>query len=180
VFANLPATVRRPPSPDRPLLLLHSGTMYPDERDPSTLFRALRRLVDSGRIRPGQLVLRFRASGHDGNLLARAAEAQVSEFVEVSPPAGYREALAEMMTADGLFVVQSADCNDQIPPSSMNICARNGRFSAGRSAVTPRDCSGRPVRRTSAPSNRSRRSLRRWKDSWFHSVKVLPCDHMRR
>jgi glycosyltransferase involved in cell wall biosynthesis len=115
VFANLPATVRRPLSPDRPLLLLHSGTMYPDERDPSTLFRALRRLVDSGRIRPGQLVLRFRASGHDGNLLARAAEAQVSEFVEVSPPAGYREALAEMMTADGLFVVQSADCNDQIP-----------------------------------------------------------------
>jgi hypothetical protein len=35
--------------------------------------------------------------------------------VEIAPAIPYREALAEMMEADALLVLQGADCNHQIP-----------------------------------------------------------------
>lgn len=97
------------------VLLLHSGIVYPEERDPRPLFVALRRLVDSGRLRPGAMRIRFRAAMHEELLNALAAENGVEEFIELSPPIAYREALAEMLRADALLVLQSNDCNDQIP-----------------------------------------------------------------
>jgi len=35
--------------------------------------------------------------------------------VQIEPPVGYQAALAEMCAADALLVLQSDDCNDQIP-----------------------------------------------------------------
>src|SRR6185295_15902690 len=43
-------------------------------------------------------------------------EAQrLTEVVELAPPVPYREALQEMMRADGLLALQAANCNEQIP-----------------------------------------------------------------
>jgi len=39
----------------------------------------------------------------------------VNDLVEVLPPLPYRDALAEMLAADGLLVLQAANCNEQIP-----------------------------------------------------------------
>ncbi|MBK8750839.1 MAG: hypothetical protein IPL99_03955 [Candidatus Competibacteraceae bacterium] len=36
-------------------------------------------------------------------------------MIELAPPLPYREALEEMLRADGLLVLQAANCNDQIP-----------------------------------------------------------------
>ncbi|MBH9576508.1 glycosyltransferase [Inhella proteolytica] len=97
------------------LTLLHSGIVYPSERDPTQLMAALRQLLDQGRIRPGQLRLRFRAPVH-GDLILQLATAQgVQEFVEVQPPLPYQQALAEMLRADALLVMQNSNCNDQVP-----------------------------------------------------------------
>lgn len=97
------------------VLLLHSGIVYPEERDPRPLFVALRRLVESGRLRPGEMRIRFRAAMHEQLLNTLAAENGVEKFIEVCPPIAYREALVEMLRADALLVLQSNDCNDQIP-----------------------------------------------------------------
>jgi len=97
------------------VLLLHSGIVYPEERDPRPLFVALRRLVESGRLRPGEMRIRFRAAMHEQLLNTLATENGVEEFIEVCPPIAYREALVEMLRADALLVLQSNDCNDQIP-----------------------------------------------------------------
>src|SRR4029078_13461794 len=57
--------------------LLHSGIVYPSERDPSQLMRALALLKAGGAVRPGELKLRFRASAHDDMLRALAAQHEV-------------------------------------------------------------------------------------------------------
>jgi glycosyltransferase involved in cell wall biosynthesis len=94
--------------------LLHSGIVYPSERDPTQLMRALAMLRDdpaSG----GRIVVRFRASAHDDMLRALARENGVEHMVELVPAVPYRDALAEMMRADALLVMQASNCNEQIP-----------------------------------------------------------------
>lgn len=95
--------------------LLHSGIVYPSERDPTALFEALGRLRRSGRITAGGLRIRFRAPVHDDLLRRLAAQSDTRELVEVLPAVPYREALGEMMRADGLLVMQGANCNEQVP-----------------------------------------------------------------
>jgi hypothetical protein len=97
------------------IILLHSGIVYPEERDPRPLFVAIRRLVIAGKLKPGDMRIRFRAAAHDAMLLSMAAEIGVSDFIEVASPISYVEALREMTRVHGLLVLQSNDCNDQIP-----------------------------------------------------------------
>lgn len=95
--------------------LLHSGIVYPAERDPTQLFEALGFLKQKGAILPGRLKIRFRASVHDDLLNDLAQQHDVTEFIDCQPPIPYREALAEMLAADGLLVMQASNCNEQIP-----------------------------------------------------------------
>ncbi|HEY9102149.1 glycosyltransferase [Chitinimonas sp.] len=100
---------------DAPVTLLHSGIIYPSERDPTQLFVALGRLIRSGQLGRQDLRLRFRAAVHDELLRSLAAEHGVSELLEICPSVPYKEALQEMMTVDALLVMQAANCNAQIP-----------------------------------------------------------------
>lgn len=95
--------------------ILHSGIVYPSERDPRALFEALGRMHDAGSTALEGLRLRFRAPVHGDLLQALAAEARVTHLVEILPPISYRAALREMLSADGLMVMQGSNCNEQIP-----------------------------------------------------------------
>ena len=97
------------------LTLLHSGIVYPEWRNPKALFAALRQLIDTRLVDAAHLRLRFRASENKDFLAALAATYDLSDVVQILPPIGYQAALAEMCAADGLLVLQSVDCNDQIP-----------------------------------------------------------------
>ena len=115
-FAQLAgAAARESPLAPGAFTLLHSGVVYPSERDPTQFFQALRRMLDAGRLRPGELHVRLRASAHEGPLQNLIDRFQVTDVVELAPPIPYREALLEMMRADGLLVLQAANCNEQIP-----------------------------------------------------------------
>lgn len=95
--------------------LLHSGVVYPSERDPTALFSALGRMRRDGRIDSSRLIIRFRAPVH-GELLRRLAdETGTSDLIEILPSMPYRDALQEMLCADGLLVMQGSNCNEQIP-----------------------------------------------------------------
>jgi glycosyltransferase involved in cell wall biosynthesis len=95
--------------------LLHSGIVYPSERDPSALFEVLGRLRASGRVTAARLRIRFRAPVHDDLLQRLAAQSGTGDLVEILPAVPYREALTEMVRADGLLVMQGANCNEQVP-----------------------------------------------------------------
>lgn len=95
--------------------LLHSGIVYPEERDPTQLFHALSALARAGRIRPDAFKLRFRAAVHDDLLRSLSQQHGLCDFIEICPAIPYAEALQEMLRADALLVMQSSGCNDQIP-----------------------------------------------------------------
>lgn len=95
--------------------LLHSGVVYPSERDPTQLFRALRLMLDEGGLRPGELRLRLRAPSHEAQLTKLICDAGVEGVVELAPLLPNRGALEEMLRANGLLVLQASNCNEQIP-----------------------------------------------------------------
>ncbi len=103
-----------PLNPGR-LTLLHSGIVYPSERDPTMLFAALGELKRNDRASYDRLRLRFRAPVHGDLIESLASRNNVEDVIEILPSIGYREALAEMMRADALLVLQAANCNAQIP-----------------------------------------------------------------
>jgi glycosyltransferase involved in cell wall biosynthesis len=96
-------------------VLLHSGIVYPHERDPAALFDAIAQLRDRGLIRPGDFVVRFRAAVHDDLLQQLARTRNVSEWIEIASPLPYRAALEEMLSVDALLLMQGRVCNEQIP-----------------------------------------------------------------
>jgi len=116
IFAPLDGTAAREgPLVPGAFTLLHSGVVYPNERDPTQFFQALRRMLDEGGLKPGELRVRLRAPFHE-TLLTRLIDTfRVADIVELAAPVTYRHALQEMMRADGLLVLQASNCNDQIP-----------------------------------------------------------------
>ncbi len=97
------------------ITLLHSGIVYPSERDPTQFLQAIRVLIDTGRIFADQLRVRFRASMHEDFLRMLTHKFGLSECIELLPPIEYEDALDEMMRADILLILQASNCNDQIP-----------------------------------------------------------------
>lgn len=134
--------------------LLHSGIVYPSERDPRALIEALAILKQDHPDTFARLRLRFRAPVHDTLLDELATSAGVREAIELRPPIPYREALDEMLSADALLILQAANCNAQIP-AKLYEYLRAGRpilaltdpagdtaascRAAGISAITPLD-----------------------------------------
>jgi hypothetical protein len=112
-FAGLDAALG-PLNPGR-LTLLHSGMVYPSERDPTQLFAALAQVLQAGLAQRETVRLRFRAAVHEDLLNELATRYGVRDVIEVCPPLPYRAALHEMLRADGLLVMQAANCNAQIP-----------------------------------------------------------------
>lgn len=98
-----------------PPILLHSGIVYPSERDPTALFAAVSSLSVAGQITPRDLRIRFRASVHERFLGELASAHGVSAFIELAPAVNYRQALSEMLEVDALLVMQASNCNEQIP-----------------------------------------------------------------
>lgn len=100
---------------DGPFRLLHSGIVYPSERDPRPLFAALGRLKRAGAIAHDDFRLVLRAAVHEDLLVTLTCEHGIEDIVEIAPALPYRAALAEMLAADGLLVLQASNCNDQVP-----------------------------------------------------------------
>lgn len=116
----------RAPGDAERMLVLHSGIVYPADRDPRSLLDALKTLQLEGLISPTNFLLRFRASAFDDLLDRLARERGIRGMIDLAPRLPYREALAEMLGADSLLVLQGATCNAQIPAKAYEY------FRAGR------------------------------------------------
>jgi hypothetical protein len=115
-FANAAALLKPAvPLTGRPFTLVHSGVIYPSERDPIPLFEALAALQAAGTVTAARLRIVLRATAHDDYLAGLIAKYGIGEIVSLAPHVAYRDALAEMLNADGLLVLQATNCNHQIP-----------------------------------------------------------------
>lgn len=97
------------------IVLVHSGILYPSERDPRAFFGAIAALRRDGRISASTLQVVLRASGFDDDYRPMLREAGIDDIVRLEPAVGYRAALAEILAADGLLLFQASNCNHQIP-----------------------------------------------------------------
>jgi glycosyltransferase involved in cell wall biosynthesis len=116
VFAD--RQVRSEPAPPRSsgkLRLLHSGLLYPSERDPRMLFAALAELRDAGQLDASQVELAFRGCGFEDVHQRELDRLRLNDLVKLLPPISYAEALQEMAQADACLLLQASNCNQQIP-----------------------------------------------------------------
>ena len=114
-FQNLPTSEARTNSTSRTLRLIHLGLLYPDERDPRPFFRALARLKSNNAISAATVRIDLRASGNEDRYTKLLSEFGVADVVHLLPPLPYREALRDAAQADGLLLLQAANCDHQIP-----------------------------------------------------------------
>jgi hypothetical protein len=114
-FRSVEDGVHTAPTPQGPVTLVHSGVLYPNERDPSAFFAAISKLKAAGIVDSTKLRVVLRAAGHDALYGKMTQDAGVADIVELAKPAPYRDALREMLDADGLLIFQAANCNINIP-----------------------------------------------------------------
>ena len=113
---NFAAAATIPTRRQKPgIKLLHSGLLYPSERDPSCFFQALANLKSRGVVDNGTFTVVLRSTGHDEHHWRLLKDLDILDLVELEPGIPYVEALAEMMESDGLLVFQASNCNNQVP-----------------------------------------------------------------
>jgi hypothetical protein len=108
------------------MVVVHSGILYREERDPIPMFHALRRLKDDAFIDARSFKLVLRATGNDAIYQKTITEMDLADLVELAPSVPYVEALREMLRADGLLLLQGSICNHQVP-AKLYEYARAGR-----------------------------------------------------
>lgn len=97
------------------ITLLHSGLLYPHERNPDAFFRAVRSLSQKGVLEDWNIEFRFRASGNEDSYRKIIGELEIEPYVSFHPRLSYAEAVQEMQSVNALMIFQADNCNFQIP-----------------------------------------------------------------
>ena len=99
----------------RPLRMIHSGVIYPEERDPEPLFAAIAELKSSNVLDKSNFILELRSAGHDDLYEKMLADYSIQDIVKLLPSIPHQENIEDMLKADALLLLQGASCNEQIP-----------------------------------------------------------------
>ena len=105
--------------------LLHSGLIYPWERDPRPFFRALARLKAQGQISSETLAIDLRACGFEIEYQEEVEELGIEALVHFLPHLPYRDSLQDAAEADCLLLLQAACCDHQIPAKAYEYLRLN-------------------------------------------------------
>jgi hypothetical protein len=114
-FTDLQISTPGPVPAGRPIRLLHSGLIYPLERDPRPMLSAVGRLKKMGRLSAKRVQIVFRAPGAEDLYRNLLAERDIEDLIVLKPHIPYRQALQECADADGLLLFQAAEFDMQIP-----------------------------------------------------------------
>jgi glycosyltransferase involved in cell wall biosynthesis len=98
-----------------PVRLVHSGLIYPWERDPRPFFRALARLKSEGKIDTDTLRVELRACGAESIFEKDLLALGIGDIVHLLPPLPYRSSLRDGAGANALLLLQAGCCDHQIP-----------------------------------------------------------------
>jgi glycosyltransferase involved in cell wall biosynthesis len=96
-------------------VFLHSGNLYPYERNPEHFFAAVAQLRADGQIGPDTVQFKLRGGGYPDRYQPMLAQHGIADLVHLLPGLPYRDALREMHQSDCLMLFQAANCNRQIP-----------------------------------------------------------------
>lgn len=108
------------------LVLLHSGLIDVETRNPAPFITTLTRLAPDGQFMGRRLRLVLRASNLTASSMRSLSALAGALCLEWAPPVAYRDALAEMSSVHGLLVFQGPQHDSQIPAKIYEYC-RAGR-----------------------------------------------------
>lgn len=114
-FQGLTESFGMPVKSNQPTRVIHSGLLYPDERDPRAFFRCVARLKNEGQENAESLQIHLRAPGFEDYYSAILQELMIKDIVLLLPSLPYKQSLQECLEADGLLLFQAASCDHQIP-----------------------------------------------------------------
>lgn len=114
-FQGLTEPLSQPVDCRRPTLVVHSGLLYPDDRDPRPFFKSVARLKIERREDARSLQIHLRAPGSEDYYSAILQDFNIGDMVSLLPSIPYRQSLQECLDADGLLLFQAASCDHQIP-----------------------------------------------------------------
>lgn len=97
------------------LTFLHSGLLYPHERNPLAFFQAIRSLSQRGVLDNLNIEFRFRASGNEDSYQKIIEDLKIEKYINFLPRLPYSDAVQEMRNVDALMIFQADNCNSQIP-----------------------------------------------------------------
>jgi glycosyltransferase involved in cell wall biosynthesis len=106
-WANLPAGMRRDDKSEGKFLIVYTGKFY-IERDPQPLFRALKKLIDSGEITREQIqvdLVGWCATSEGRSVREMAVKCGLSDCVNILGPRRRPETLRRMTEADLLLLL---------------------------------------------------------------------------
>lgn len=112
-FTDLPTPAPR--QPGHPLVLVHSGLLYPRGRNPVPFLTALAELRNSRAIDPDGVRVILRASRLEKEYAREIQRLGLEKMVFLPPPVSYRDALIEQAAADALLLFQGSEFDRQIP-----------------------------------------------------------------
>ncbi|MGP1665311.1 MAG: glycosyltransferase [Rhodanobacter sp.] len=112
-FRDLPQPPGRPNG--RPLVLLHSGLLYPEGRNPFPFLAAVAGLNSSGEVGANNLRIVLRASGSEELYGREIKRLGLEEIVVLAKPVSNGDALIEQANADALLLFQGSQFDRQIP-----------------------------------------------------------------
>lgn len=125
IFDGILVSEKNTKSETEKIVLLHSGLIYPNERNPVPLFNAVSRLKKQGKINAQKFELRLRATGHDAMYAPILEELDISDIVKLQPAVPFKQALDEMVSVDCLLLLQAANCDYQIPAKAYEYLKAN-------------------------------------------------------
>jgi glycosyltransferase involved in cell wall biosynthesis len=108
-----------------PIRLIHSGVIYPNERDPEPLFQAISELKAEGVLNANNFTLELRSAGHDELYAAMLDKHGIQDIVKLLPSISHEENIAYMLNADALLLLQGSTCNEQIPAKAYEYIRAN-------------------------------------------------------
>ena len=100
---------------EQKLTFVHSGILYPSERDPTQFFNALSHLKKKQAISCAEVEFILRASSNEEAYSRQTEKLDIADLVFFEPAIPYAAAIEEMFKADGLLIFQASNCNHQIP-----------------------------------------------------------------
>ncbi len=95
--------------------LVHSGLIYPEERNPIELFTAIAELKKQDLINAEILQVELRATGFDEYYKNIIEKFFIQDIVQLLPAISHEQCIEDMYSADALLLLQASNCNDQIP-----------------------------------------------------------------
>jgi glycosyltransferase involved in cell wall biosynthesis len=96
-------------------ILVHSGNIYRNERDPTHFFEALASLKNDEPELMNRVRIMLRGTRHTEYFQEIVKRLDIGSIVVFGEPVTYQAAVSEMQSADGLLILQARNCNEQIP-----------------------------------------------------------------